>query len=132
MKKQIGYKVVRVSQNGDLLSSSARKRASKKYKIGKWVTAPRWLARKGYHLLYFTTLEEAARFVRYFELILDDISIKIFKCEVKGIKEELPPFCSPDFLAEGKLLSIGDSYGPWPKGTRMAEKIKLTEEVKED
>lgn len=93
--------------------------AEVEYKEGKFVHAPRWLARRGYHLLVFDSIERAVEFVGY-------QSASIWESEATG-EVELPPFLDGHVL--GYYKKFVEDYGTWPKGTKMYKRVKLLRRV---
>jgi len=100
---------------------------SVKYKIGKFVKAPKKAAERGYHLTAFKTYEDALNFIRTLEA--SRLGLKIYKA--KGCNQilPLPPLCNLYILTHHTKF-IHDPNRTWPKGTVMFKKIKLLEEVK--
>jgi len=90
------------------------------YTKGEWVTAPEWLARKGYHLTFFEWLEDAEHFCSCG-------SKAIWQCEVEDILDKLPQMCRFS-VDDGKIEP--QSIYRWPRGTKMAKRIKLTRRIK--
>jgi len=121
------WKVVS-EKNGVLYSVSIISWPKVIYKLKKYVKAYKEVAKKGYHLIAFDTLENATNFVNY--LSPGGISIysyKIFKARGRNRIRNLPKRCNSLYLLEKKLVTIET---PWPKGTVMFKKIKLLEEIK--
>jgi len=116
MEIQYAYKVLR---KGSLRSIYAPYPASVYYEPGRWVEASIWLARRGYHLMVFKTLEDA-RLFRSSGLHV------IWLCEVEGVETGLPEICCMLGLYNGQLEPVG---GFWPEGTIMARKVKLVKIV---
>jgi len=120
-----GYKVVRRTDLGELVSARIGIPARVIYKPGKWVKAPRWLAKKSYHLTFFIRLKDAQRFLpnkktKWME------KYEIWECDWKGLLKEVPPLCVTHKLERGIFIRVG-SY--WPSGTLMAKEIKLIKRV---
>ena len=90
------------------------------YSKNEYVSAPQWLAEKGYHLTVFTSLFAARNFKSP-----EDV---LWECEVVGLKDELPPSMSPYWVSQGCVSArYVSSY--WPRDTAMAEQVMLTRRI---
>ena len=90
--------------------ASERSKARIEYKLGYWVTSPKWLAEFGFYPLVFDCLDNL------FEFLRRDISPdeRIFVVEVKE-KQPLPTFCITSMLSKGAMVS--HPTGSFPRGT---------------
>ena len=123
----IGYKVVRKEANR-LESAITEKRAKVIYKPNKWAKAPSWLAKEGYHLLFFKSIKSAISFLEKHWRGSSQRRYEIWGCKIKGEIRELPVFCDLDLLdCWGELESTWTDF--WPQGTSMAKKIKLVKKI---
>ena len=129
----IGYKVVRaIVINKELKYFSAFLNPGKggiEYKINKWVSTPRQFARHGYYLTYFNTIENANAFISHWAISWD-ADLMIFKCVASRPTKTLPPRLIPNYLPKLRINPVRSSQ-KWPRGTMMARRIKLIEEVEE-
>lgn len=114
------YKFVRTDDDGRFWSALVDGKACVEYKVGEWSQAPIWLAKKGYHLFAFGSLEVAVDIKK-----IHSLDFKIFKCETVKI-EELPHKLSMYDLNDG---IITENTTDWPLNTIMAERIKLIGEI---
>ena len=116
------YKVVFRGEHGELRSILAYGDAEVVYTPNKWVEAPRWLAKEGYYLTAFKTIEDALDFV-------DGVSLRfeIWEAEAQGIIKKLPNPCDIDSLADRKLVPLKLE---WPRGTIMCQRLRLIRRVK--
>lgn len=101
-----------------LESIVAPKPATVFYKLGECVEAPRWLAKRGYGLLAFSTEEDA----KCFQFSTAEGS-SIYLAEGFGEIALMPAFCDIGYLVSRKM--IADAWMDWPEGTRMFRAIKL-------
>ena len=113
------YKVVK-REGKKYTSAYADGKAKVKYIPGKWISAPRWLRRRGYHLTVFGSLKDAVFFK------MNSVDHEIWEAEVEGRIYDLPPCRSLDAIREGKL---GERTTQWLLGTEMVRKIKLVKKV---
>ncbi len=89
--------------------------AQVEYKMGEWVEAPQWLANLGYGLTYYGLWED-----------LPWNSGPVYEIEVDSPFEgELPPFLGMGPLTQGIIQYDPSKANLWPRGTRMARRIKL-------
>ncbi len=120
------YKVVS-KYNDTLKSCWVRGLAEVEYKVGKWVKAPLWLQKNGFHLFVFDTLGHARKFVKKHWMFVNPT---IYSCKV--VEEEqvcpLPPFCNGSSLDRGSIKEMKDET--YPPGTEMYKRVKLIKEVK--
>ena len=122
------YKVVRKVE-GRLVSavaSAAGPGVKVIYKIGGWVSAPRWLRREGYHILAFHSIEDAKEWIEGMHPVLAD-GLEIWEARGEGIinprKRAIPIW----FLKVGLM---DERYGfEWPIGTVMCKRVKLIKKV---
>ncbi len=119
MSKKIYYKIT----NKELGSYMAKNKAYIQYKIREFVTAPDWLAKQGYYLLVFDSLEHAKNECCSF-------NDKIWKCEVRDIQKNLPCCHYIYEVSKGFLPKNKTNIITWPKGTIMAKEVKLIKEIK--
>jgi len=117
------YKVVERLSDGKLVSPVAYGAAEVIYVPGKWVQAPEWLQKLGYHLTAFINYMDACTFA---ENLWQARFLEIWLAEAKGILERLPPTKDLASLAYGGLE--GEGVG-WPKGTIMCKALKLLRKV---
>lgn len=101
-------------------SLAVYRKASVQYKIGKIARAPKWLARKGFHLFAFKTLRAARRWV--------SSSGRIYRAEAKKTTQKLPQFQHVCWLTIGEMIPANCSF---PLGTIMCKEITLLDEVKD-
>lgn len=102
-----------------LMSYSARGMAACVYPIGAWVEAPDWLAKLGYGLCVFDTMEHARRFDRF-------PSDGIWECEVEDAHEPTVRPIRHDALEDGYTDESGED---WPLGTLHAKRVKIIRRV---
>lgn len=109
------YKCIWISTWSDVRFTSlvARGPAETRYKVDEWAYAPDWLARLGYHLTAFRTLEQAIQFRHDFiyEAVAED-------------PIQLPPKLDTYYLQLG-IFKEDEDFPNWPIGTVMYKKIKL-------
>ena len=103
-----------------LKSAYAPHTACVEYKLGRWVKAPGWLARRGYYLTVFRSLNDARK---YRSSLVQDIWL----CEVSGVKTDLPYVCYLAGLSRGEMEPMPRD---WPEGTIMARRVKIIKIVK--
>ena len=115
------YKVVLPYRNS-LVSDLARGKARVRYPPGRWVKAPFWLRRKGYHLTAFRDLESALWWIKS-TCHFDE---EIWEAEAKGIIIQLPPILHIYMLSKGIILKVSDN---WPEGTIMVKKLRLVKKI---
>ena len=122
-----GYKVVRktgIGYRGAYVNTY--------YSLGKWRKAPAELSRLGYGLTYFATLQEAEEYRQFHGL--KNRGAVIVTCEVRGVFKHLERRAC---VKHGDLvrtmvrrIKSGDfSCVGYPPGTKMAEEMRLIEEV---
>ena len=116
----IAYKVLSVTDCGILISHIAENAALVQYDLDKEITAPKWLADVGYHLLVFDTLRNAENYNN------DRPGIVIWEVEVD---ELLPPLTRGDMTNLDKGFLTCTQALPWPDGTYMARSLKLVRQV---
>jgi len=125
MKKiRYHYKVVS-KLRADYYSAIVKIIARTEYKIGKWIRAPNWLAKKGYYLTVFRYRCHAVEFIHHNDAIQNP---RIFRCLVKDPIYHHPEKCSIYNLNFGNLYRVGEK---WPQGTKFYKQVKLIEKVKE-
>mgnify|MGYP001562308673 CR=1 FL=1 len=115
MKAQIVWKVVYKSGNGSLWSCVVWRAATVQYRVGRWVSAPPWLAAGGYHLLAFKTRAAARVFTK-------QECCMVYKAKATEVSEVLPPMSWLSAVIGGWLHKSG---GHWPEQSVMCKKIKL-------
>jgi len=102
------------------------------YKECKWVSAPKEMADKGYHLLAFDGQEHARYFIetcllhREYSTGLGLIKpAEAWVCEAEGIipYEELPQIL-------GSMWVPMPAGSHWPRGTVMARRLRLVERIR--
>lgn len=92
------------------------------YVQGKPVYAPKWLAKKGYHLCIFRRVKEARNFA-----INHDMEDRIWLVNARGIILDLPPILNLDVLSQRRIEAVG---GGWPFGTIMGKSLTLVRKIK--
>ena len=117
------YKAVLRNRLSQLVSVSAYGKAEVEYHIDEWVSAPSWLARKGYYLLAFNAKAQAYRFCSTWA-----DSAEVYVAEAEGEILPLPIQLYPSTVASGSA-NKKYNWGEWPTGTRMFERIKLLTRV---
>lgn len=108
------YKSLLKTTTGQLVSSAADGKAEVEYEIGRWVKAPDWLAKKGYHLCVFDSLDTAKGYGH-----------QVWECEVE-FEVKLPKLGILQYLALGELYTLD---GQWINGTRMFKRVKILKKV---
>jgi len=119
------YKVLKVMADGTLRSSQVHnEKYGLVYPIGEWVEAVPQAKAKGYGPLVFETFNQAYQFNECYGLSTD----AIYKCEVRGVMEHIPPllrFISAHyFFFRDRGCSCFATIG-LPQGTVMVESVKL-------
>lgn len=114
--KQIRYKVINKKHN-KLSSLSVQSKANINYEVGKWVTSPKWLRKKGYYPFVFNSITNV--------LTYSNLGYHVYKCEVKD-RTKLKPFLDGAALSVGKIVQADQGF---PEGTEMWKEVKLLEEV---
>lgn len=123
------YKVVSKESNGSLRSVFTVGKARVEYKIGEWVQAPRWLARKGYHLFVYDSPHVALyNAIGFYESGAFMFGV-VYMCDVQHVYSQLPNFLNDESLWNGKVEPL--PYEGFPGGTVMVQRVKLLEEVKD-
>ncbi|RLC84346.1 MAG: hypothetical protein DRJ03_14500 [Chloroflexi bacterium] len=115
------YKFVLPSHNY-YVSVVAAGKAEVKYFPGKWVKAPFWLRRRGYHLTAFKDLETAEKYTNVFSS-----RAELWEAEAEGVITELPPPLLQWRLARGFICRGANT---WPEGTVMAKRLRLVKLIK--
>lgn len=120
-------------KNGNLISARAPKVASVIYPAGEWTEAPEWLRKRGYHLLAFTSKEQAELFSWVTNsglsgLVISEYDTDIIReVEAEGVYKPNRPLCDlrrVRFLS-GKYIDIKSLKMSWPEGTRFCKRIKV-------
>lgn len=111
------YKVL----SGGEKSPMAEGQAAVQYTTNGFVSAPEWLAKKGYHLLVYDNLEEARKWRR-------DSYTSIWEVEVKNVIENPVPRASLLQLKLGVIVPHRPAVA-WPQGTIMVEEVKLIRQI---
>ena len=120
MKEKLYWKVVRIDAEGRKVSCSADGKAQVVYKFNKWVTAPNWLAKKGYYIIVFNCRDEARWFRHiYFQKNIRHYSICKCKCQNQ---KPLQQKQNLHHLSKGIFSTI---YDFWPTGSKSFEKVML-------
>ena len=123
------YKVVRkeyrTHRNEVLVSSGVVGNAEVIYGVEIVSNAPVWLAKQGYHLLAFSSMEAAYAVLTEFGLFKPEFDF-LYEAVGYGKIENLPPRVSAINVSEGRLLPTDMS---WPNETVMYKEIKLVKEV---
>jgi len=119
-------KIVRRDEEGKLNSLFTEGRALVQYQQGVAVKAPRWLARRGYHLTVFASLEDAVNFRPIFD---ESLGIELWWAEAEDVTEVKLPFLNMNSLKYGKITPMDCE---WPWGTLLAESVKLVRKVTRD
>jgi hypothetical protein len=91
-------------------------KAKVEYQKNKWVNAPEWLAKEGYHLCVFSIKKDA-------DLFKEGFGDKVVKCHVRRIHKKLPPFLSKTQLYNGLMRRVPPAT--WPPSTIMVEQVKI-------
>ena len=112
---EVYYKVTRRGN----ISAVVNGHASVIYSKDKYVTAPDWLAERGYYLTVFKSLRAAKAFAWG--------EHEIWECKVKELQNTRLPFRDMAELAHGRL-GLG-SGGAYPAGTTWAKEVKLIRRV---
>ena len=113
------FKLVKKEGEG-YISAYADGKAKVEFIPGQWISAPKWLRKRGYHITVFGSLEDAKA------LMMNSADHEIWEVEVEGEICDLPPRQDLWVIREGEL---GDKFGEWPKGTRMVRRVKLVRRV---
>lgn len=114
-KERVFWKVT--SKFGDIPGSCFMTGAAHVvYSRHKFVRAPEWLAKKGYHLLCFRNPRAAMSFAGQGE--------KVWEVLGRGAKRSLPDSRYLYDLSQGVLGPL-HGKGWWSKGTIMVEEVKL-------
>lgn len=101
------------------------------------VTAPKWLAKHGYHIAAFTNQDRAYSFLcgNLYQDI-GRVELRLWRAEGKHIITNLPGFIPPAWMEqwyEGKIeqdvLDRLEYDYHWPSNTIMCKSITLVEEV---
>jgi len=93
------------------------------YSTEKWAKAPEWLAKKGYHLFAFDSLENAKKYIPE----VSGMRQKIWECEIKKRFKKLPPYLDLVEAARGRMIPAEDIT--FPEGTVMVREVKLIRKV---
>lgn len=88
----------------------------------KWVSARRHMQEQGLHLLVFTSLSAARKWVNQYPTL----GLCIWKCHIRGRIKSLPWRRE---VRHGFVLTSEHSHLPWLDGTAMVKRVKLIEEV---
>ena len=123
MEETVYYKAI-TSNHGMLYSWSACCEHRVCYSTEEYVSAPKALADLGYHLLVFSDLRCAIRFLKCNTEPDYRSWAKLFRCAVKGIVEDMPPM-----LWEPGTTTKLWGNGAWPISTVMVEEVMLLEEI---
>ena len=91
------------------------------YSDDYWTRAPRWLAKKGYHLTCFKKYPDACEFAAHHS--------EIWEAEAKGLFTDLPPRAIVAEVRQGLLDTFGNGL-TWPIGTMMAHEIRLVKKLR--
>jgi CRISPR/Cas system-associated protein endoribonuclease Cas2 len=117
----IYYKVVSGwdSSPDKLESAFAIGAACVQYKLNKYVKAPAWLAKHGYHLLIFSTLTEA--------ILSADSPHKIYECHARGEIKPLPRKLEILSLTHKQFppVHLKSNHENFPTGTLMFKEVRL-------
>ena len=134
-RKRYYYKVVQ-KYDGFYGSAFIGGQARVKYYINCWTSAPEYLAEKGFHLVVFSTKVVAIDWVRR-KFNMQDY--EVFKCEVLGKADFIPPFFNGSYLPKDFLNNVDywrrykqfdkSSNIKWPTGSCFFKKIKLVKRV---
>jgi hypothetical protein len=128
-------RVYKVLHRGGWHSLVADGKALTCYSQDRWVRAPKWLARKGYHLTCFLSLRDALQFMDKMELKRGR-NLVIWEAKAWGVTFKLPSVCNLSYLHDGHFKpGLSYFFGKiqvWPPGTMMAKEIKLVRKVEED
>ena len=124
----MNYKVVLRTYNGHggLVSMSVYGKAETTYLVGKWVTAPDWLADKGYHLLVFSSLYAAKLFASGWA---GSDWVEIYECECEEEVVPIPPQMWISAISAGEFVPESITGSGWLEDTKMYKRIKLTKRI---
>lgn len=117
------YKVV-IQYGGDLLSYSVVGDLETKYKPNEWAKAHPKLAERGYHPVVFDALKHAIDFLKSPSM---SPAVQIWACEIEEQITPLPPKAESPY----EIVRLGHTHynQPWPEGTVMAKRVKLTQRI---
>jgi hypothetical protein len=129
----VGYKVVKRLNDGSYGSAilSERSKAFAIYRPKNWTRARTTLLKAGLGLTYFGYLEQAFTY----KYTCGTTDLEVWKCEVRHTlvvpdhRSDLWDLLGALKVVVKKFLIIHYYSLKWPDGTRMAEEIKLLEEV---
>ena len=99
------------------------------YEVGKWRHTPKHMAKKGYYLTCFKSLDEARSFTCH-KLACGN-NYRIWECEARKIflpRVSRLSYGSLDRLYD-HLQFYTDPLWNWPKGTMMCKAIKLRKQI---
>ena len=114
----IHYYKALTNRNNKLVSSAATGVARVEYPVGEWVTAPKWLADKGYHLCVFVDINSALSFAGGYDWV--------YECDVRGA---VPVLDKADLnYLEAGILQFYSFSDIWPNGTRMFREVRIKED----
>lgn len=125
MEKKRYYKITTEIAGGQVSFIIFNSKAEVQYQIGEWAEAPDWLAKKGYGLFVFDSLKNAMDFLGK---LGDPSRSKMWRCEIEGRYEKLPPNLTLDGINRGVLVPA--EFKDFPKGTVMAKRVKLIRQIK--
>jgi hypothetical protein len=120
------YKLVFVSGR-HLESYAALAGARVRYRVGRWVTARKPLAERGYHLLVFDSIENLQDFMKMYQL--DDTLVHGYLAQADGIIANPPPPALFYKVSKDKYDILPTPGAEWPKGTLMAKRVKLIKRI---
>jgi len=123
------YKIVR-NIDGELVSVGATGMARIVYKPHEWISAPRQLAERGYHITAFRSLRRAAINLHVLSsyTLPSVYGFELWEAEAEGITRKLPPMLNMLQLAKGQFK---EHLAPdlWAYGTIMCRRIKLIKKL---
>jgi len=121
-------KVYKVVENfkGRLVSALIFGKAVVEYTPGEWTEAPKWLARKGYHITAFKDLVDARDFAAFNSTYVKHM--EIWQAEAEGVSEDLPAMMNPFGLSCGVLEKCPDDF-LWLSSTIMCRRLKLVRKL---
>jgi len=117
------YKII-CKREKCLTSSTVTGQAAIEYKVNKYIKAPKWLAKKGYHPTLFKQKKDALDFFKQFNAL--SLPAQLWQVKARKIIKSLPPMLNYCFIGNRKCIYCNRS---WPVGTIMAEKVMLIKQI---
>ena len=124
----IVYKVTD-EEGGKHYSWAAGGMARIEYIVGVPVIAPDWLAERGYHIVAFSNLEDAQKYITWerSNLLGERFPFGLWEAEAEDLVAT-PPICYLSKLFDG-CLEVCEMLDEWFKGTIMVKKLTLLRRV---